>query len=247
MVARIGVLLALALVLVGCSSNDDREPIAVFAASSLTDVFTEIEVAFEAESANFDVQLNVAGSSALREQIRSGAPADVLAVANTAIAEELALEGLVDIEQVFATNSLTIALAPGNPAGITSVEDLANDDILLGLCSPGVPCGDLALGMFEAAAVEPSVDTEEPDVRSLLTKIEAGELDAGVVYETDVRASEAELLVVDFGLSVNVLAAYPIAAVNEGPNPQGALEFISFVFSDSGRAILAEAGFGLPE
>lgn len=239
--------MALAVVLAACSSGDDRQPVAVFAAASLTDVFVDIEEAFEEMYPELDVQLNTAGSSALREQIRSGAPADVLAVANISIAEELALEGLVDIEQVFATNSLTIALAPGNPAGITSVEDLADEEILLGLCASGVPCGDLAIEMFEAADIEPSLDTEEPDVRSLLTKIEAGELDAGVVYETDVLASEADLQVVDFGLSVNVLTAYPIAIVNDGPNPQGAFEFISFVFSDSGRAILAESGFGLPE
>lgn len=239
--------LALGFWVVACSSDDGRQPITVFAASSLTDVFAEIETAFEGAHPEFDVQLNSAGSSALREQIRAGAPADVLAVANIPIAEELVADGLIDIEQIFATNSLTIAVAPGNPGGITSVEDLARNELLVGVCAPGVPCGDLAMQMFDAADVEPSIDTEEPDVRSLLAKIEEGELDGGVIYETDVLASHAELEIVDFGLSVNVMTAYPIASADNAPNPQGATEFISFVLSGEGRAILAEAGFGLPE
>ncbi len=237
----------LALGLAACSGDADREMVSVFAASSLTDAFASIEEAFEDEYPEFDVQLNVAGSSALREQVRAGAPADVLAVANEAIATQLADEGLIDIEQVFATNSLTVALAPDNPGAISSIADLSNEELLLGVCAAGVPCGDLAVQSFAALGMSILPDTEEPDVRSLLAKIEAGELDAGVVYETDVMGSSADLGVLDLGLQTPIVTSYPLALVNDGPNAEGALAFVSFVFSEEGRAILVESGFGLPE
>ena len=247
MIRRSWSLGALALLSVACSSPEPELVVNVFAASSLTDVFADVEEAFEEQYLEFDVQLNVAGSSALREQIRSGAPADVFAFASQDIALELEDEGLILVEDIFATNALTVALAPGNPASISSLSDLERDELLIGVCAAGLPCGDLASQTLEAAGVAANVDTEEPDVRSLLSKVDAGELDAGIVYQTDVLASDAALEVIDFGLSEPLVTSYPIGVVEDATNSEGAATFVEFVLSDEGRNILAEAGFGLPE
>ncbi len=218
----------------------------VSAASSLTDAFAEMEVAFEAANPGVDVVLNLAGSPTLREQVLAGAPADVLAVADPAVMDAVVAAGEVDgAPVVFARNRLVVAVPAGNPAGITGIDDLADEALLVGLCAEGVPCGDLAREALRQAGVVAAVDTEEPNVRALVAKLAEGELDVGITYETDVVAAEG----VD-GLplpdGIDVVASYPIAALAGAPNPDGAAAFVEFVLGDDGRAILDRYGFGSP-
>jgi len=234
----------LALVVVACSGGDDGRHVRVFAASSLTDAFTDIEAAYEAEHPDVDVQLNLAGSSALREQILEGAPADVLATANEVTMATLVGAGEVDGEPiVFAGNQLTIAVSSGNPADVTELADLARPSVLVGLCAVGVPCGDLARDVLARAGVVAAVDTNEPNVRALTAKIADGELDAGLVYVTDVLGLD-DVDSVRIPKEASVVAWYPIATL-DGAGAD-ADSFTSFVLSTGGRAILAEHGFGLP-
>jgi molybdate transport system substrate-binding protein len=178
-----------AMLLVSACSSTASSEVLVSAAASLTDAFSEIETEFERANPSIDVVLNFGGSSALREQILAGAPADVFASANQANMQRIAGEGFVTEAPIdFAINRLEIAVPAGNPASVTSITDLAKADLLIGLCAATVPCGDFARDALAAASVVPAVDTDEPDVRALLTKIEAGELDAGIVYATDVAA-----------------------------------------------------------
>lgn len=219
----------------------------VFAAASLTDGFADIATAFEADHPGVDVELSLAGSSSLREQILAGAPADVFASANEANMDQVVAAGEVDGEaRTFARNRLQIAVPAGNPGDVDGLEDLADDDLLVGLCAEGVPCGDFAREALASAGVEASIDTNEPDVRALLTKIGADELDAGVVYVTDVLAAGDRVEGVDIAAGDNVDATYPIAPLAAAPNPDAAAAFVSFVLSDEGRAILAEYGFAAP-
>lgn len=228
------------------SEARDRE-LLVSAAASLTDVFGDFEAAFEEATPGVDVELNLAGSSALREQILAGAPADVFASADPEIMAELVEAGATASEpNMFATNELMIAVPEGNPAGVTGLEDFSDPDMLLGLCAQGVPCGDLARQSLASAGVEPSLDTEEPNVRALLVKIEAGELDAGITYATDVLASGDTVDGIDIPDDVNVIAEYPIAVVADAPNPVTARELVSFVLSETGQEILEGWGFGRP-
>src|SRR5690606_34956034 len=132
--------------------------------------------------------------------------------------------------QVFATNLLQIAVPTGNPAGITGLDDFADDELLIGLCAEGVPCGDFARQALAKAEVIPEVDTNETDARALITKIEAGELDAGIAYVTDVLASEG-VDGIDIATESNVVAEYTIAALDRGANPAGAEAFVAFVLS----------------
>ena len=221
--------------------------ILVFAAASLLDVFTEIEAAFESAHPGTRVEVTTAGSSALREQILQGAPADVFASADVANMDQVVDAGLAEgAPTEFAANELEIAVPAGNPGGVTGLEDLADGDLLVGLCAEGVPCGDLARQMLSAAGIEASVDTDEPDVRALLTKLEVGELDVGVVYVTDVRAADGAVEGITIPAEVNARATYPIVTLAESPNPTVASAFVEFVRSPESQAILADHGFSPP-
>jgi molybdate transport system substrate-binding protein len=237
----------LALISLSCvTSTSDREPLLVFAAASLTNAFVEIAATFEAGRPEFDVELNLAGSSSLREQILEGAPADVFVSANTANMDHVIETGEAAMSAVLATNSLQIAVPAGNPAGVTGLSDLARDELLIGLCAEGVPCGDFGRQALANANVAAAVDTNEADVRALLVKIEAGELDAGIVYVTDVLAAADRVEGVDIPADVNVVATYPIAVLANAPNPDGADAFVTLALSDEARAILTRYGFKVP-
>ncbi|MFP4074843.1 MAG: molybdate ABC transporter substrate-binding protein [Actinomycetota bacterium] len=244
---RIVLVLVVGLLISGCSGSDDRQVLLVSAAASLTDAFGAVEEAFEAARPDVDVVLNLAGSSSLREQILGGAPADVFASANMENMEQVLTAGLVAGEpRVFARNQLQIAVPPGNPAGISGLADFADESLFLGLCATGVPCGDLARAALASAGVDPAVDTNEPDVRSLLTKIEAGELDAGITYMTDVFSSEGKVEGIDIPDDVNVDASYPIAVLSGAPRPEIADEFVGFLLSAEGQEIMSGFGFSSP-
>lgn len=219
----------------------------VSAAASLTDAFAEVESAFEEENRDVDVVLNLGSSSALREQILEGAPADVFASANTSNMDQVADAGELSGEaEIFVTNSLQIAVPTGNPAGVTGLEDFAREELLIGLCVEDVPCGDFGRQALDNAGVTPSIDTNEPDVRALLTKIEAGELDAGITYVTDVLSTSGTVEGLEIPAEVNVVAEYPIATLAGAPNPVTAAAWVEFVLSDEGQAILTSYGFTSP-
>jgi molybdate transport system substrate-binding protein len=218
--------------------------ILVFAAASLTDAFEEIAAEFEAANPAVSVELNFGASSALREQILAGAPADVFASANISNMDQVIAGGAAAESRTFARNRLQIAVPAGNEAGITGLADFADPALLIGLCAEQVPCGQFAREALAKAGVTPAVDTDEPDVRSLLTKIEAGELDAGIVYVTDVAAAGDAVEGIDIPADHNVVVTYPIATLTGSANPEVAAAFVAFVLSEAGQAVLASYGFG---
>ena len=232
-------------VLTSCGGADDDETVLVMAAASLTDAFAEIEEAFEAANPEIDVQLNMAGSSALREQILQGAPADVFASANTQTMQAVVDAQAAQNPAPFARNALQIAIPAGNPGNVSAVEDLAEPALLIGLCGEQVPCGQFARQALDQIGVVPSIDTNEGDVRSLVTKIDAGELDAGIVYRTDIESNDG-LQAIALPAAAEVDITYPIAALSDAPNPQGAAAFVAFVLSPDGQSILQSYGFGAP-
>jgi molybdate transport system substrate-binding protein len=239
-------LLALTLLTAAACDGGSHEvgTVVVSAASSLTDAFSEIEAAFEQTHPGVDVVLNLGGSSTLREQILAGAPADVFASANTSNMDHV-IEAVADAGDpvIFASNLLQIAVPAGNPGGVTGLGDLAEEDLLIGLCAEPVPCGAFAREVLDTAGVVPAIDTNEPEVRALLTKIEAGELDAGITYVTDVATTGGSVEGIDIPEGQNVIAQYPIAAVSRNPD---AVSFVDFVLSDGGQRILREYGFVTP-
>ncbi len=252
-----------AVVLAACGDDDDDDAgstttdapaqgsavegdITVFAAASLTDAFTELGTTFESENPDASVEFNFAASSALREQIMAGAPADVFASANTSNMDQVVDGGAASDPQNFVTNLLEIAVPAGNEAKVSGLDDFANPDLLIGLCAEEVPCGEFGREALANAGVTPSIDTNEPDVRSLLTKIEAGDLDAGIVYVTDVLAAGDTVEGVEIPADQNVVATYPIAALTDAANAAAADAFVELVRSDEGQEILQSYGFDAP-
>lgn len=219
--------------------------IVVSAAASLADAFAEIKEAFEADHGEVRVDLNLGGSGSLREQILGGAPVSVFASADRRTMDEVV--DVVDVSmspRVFATNAMTVAVPRGNPADIAGLADLANDAVVVGLCAAPVPCGVYAREVLDNAGVVASVDTEEPNVTSLVLKIGLGEVDAGIVYLTDASTSSGLVEAIPIPDDVNVRAEYLIAALDGQLDAAG--EFVEFVLSEQGQAILRSHGFGSP-
>lgn len=228
-----------------CSSVDgsDESRVLVLAAASLTNAFTEMEVAFEAAHDDIDIELSFSASSAVVIQVEEGAPAGVVALANESLMDELVGQDLASTPTVFATNSLTIAVPTGNPGNVASIADFDNGALLLGACAAQVPCGSYAADVFTLAGVEPALDTEAPDVRTLAAQVASGELDAALVYATDVAVQSDAITAVSLPAAIDVSARYPIAVVDDRANSQ---LFVDFVTSDQGRRILVAAGFESP-
>lgn len=225
---------------------DEGTTLRVFAAASLTDSFEQIADRFEAENAEVSVELNPGPSSGLAEQIVSGAPADVFAAASTENMQTVVEAELAENPTVFATNSLRIAVPPGNPGGVDSLEDLGDPEVTVAVCEPEVPCGAVAAEVLENAGVAVEPATEDVDVRSVLTRVTLDEADAGLVYVTDVLAAADDVESVEVPDEVNAETAYPIVALRFSEDPALARAFVDLVLSDDGVAVLEDAGFLIP-
>jgi molybdate transport system substrate-binding protein len=248
----------LVLVLAGCGSDDAsvsttttapsdlRGDLTVVAASSLTDAFGAIAVAFEAANQGVDVELSFDGSSRLATAIIEGAPADVFASADDANLAKVADADLTTgAPVVFATNVLQIVVPAGNPLGIESLEDLVDPDVKLSLCAAEVPCGKYAAEAFEAAALAVPPAGDQENVKGVLTQVQLGEADAGIVYLTDVLAAD-DVEAVDLATDQLVEVTYPASVLAEASNPQAALAFLEFLSGAEAQAILDDFGFGPP-
>ncbi|RNB51467.1 molybdate ABC transporter substrate-binding protein [Agromyces tardus] len=228
------------------SAPTDAAPatITVFAAASLTDAFDELARQYEHAHPNVDVVLNSGGSAALAQQVVEGAPADVFASAAEGPMQTLVDAGLATDPAVFATNTLQLAVPAGNRAGVTGLADLARAELRIALCDESVPCGAASAKLLAQARVTASPDTLESDVRAVLTKVSLGEVDAALVYRTDVLAAGDAVEGIDVPGAASVVNRYPIAALDGAPD--AAAGFVAFVTGPAGRAVLAEAGFGAP-
>jgi molybdate transport system substrate-binding protein len=221
--------------------------ITVFAAASLTDVFGKLGDQLMADNPDLDVVFNFAGSSALATQITQGAPADVFASANEAQMKVVSDAGLqAGDPTIFTENVLEIAVPKGNPAKITGLADFAKPDLTLAICAPAVPCGAAATKVFEAAGIAAQPDTLEEDVKAALTKVQLGEVDAALVYATDVLAAGDKVEGIEFPEAEKAINEYPICTLKAATNPDAAQAFVDLVDSDEGQKALADAGFRAP-
>jgi molybdate transport system substrate-binding protein len=218
----------------------------VFAAASLTESFTELGKQFETANPGTKVTFSFAASSALAEQINSGAPADVFASASQKNMDQVVSAGNASDPKVFAKNVMEIATPPSNPGKVTSVNDLAKSSVKTALCQPQVPCGSVAQQVFTNAKITVKPVTLEPDVKSVLSKVQLGEVDAGMVYVTDVKAAGDKVKGVEIPADVNASTNYPIASVTKSANAAVAKAFVDFVLSSSGESVLSAAGFQAP-
>jgi molybdate transport system substrate-binding protein len=254
---RVSLLLLILIVLLSACAAKPAAPnqtVTVFAAASLTDAFTEMASAFEAAYPGSSVTLNFAGSNTLRSQIEEGAPADVFASANLKEMNTLVEKGLVDsqAQKTFLTNRLVVLLPEGNPAQVQELSDLARPGLKLVLAAEEVPAGRYARQMLEKLdalygsgylqAALNNVVSNEDTVKKVVAKVQLGEADAGIVYTSDAVAAPS-LPTLEIPPTYNVIAEYPIASPKQAPNPELAAQFIKFVLSPDGQAILKKWGF----
>jgi molybdate transport system substrate-binding protein len=243
--------LAAVVAAAGCGGNA-AEPgvggtpggrVTVFAAASLTEVFTALGKEFEAAHPGTTVTFNFGGSTGLATQLNAGAPADVFAAASPATMAQV--EDASE-PRVFARNQLTIAVPPGNPGRVAGLADIARPGVKVAVCAAEVPCGAAAAKALEAAGVELTPATLEQDVKAALTKLTLGEVDAALVYRTDVRTAGDQVAGVEFPESAAAVNDYPIAVLDNAPNQGGARAFVEFVASEQAAAALTRAGFQVP-
>ena len=245
-----------ALVLAACSSSTSTPSasssgsgkvsgtVVVFAATSLTDAFNKIGAQFEKAHPGVTVKFNYNGSSSLATSITQGAPADVFASAAPANMKTVTDAGdAAGTPQVFTRNTGEIMVEKGNPKKITSVKDLANPAIKVAVCAPQVPCGAVATAIFKNAGVTVKPVSEETNVGGVVTKVTLGEVDAGIVYVTDVKESEGKATGVPIPANQNDITEYPIVQVKGAPNATAGKAFISYVLGPDGQKVLASFGF----
>jgi molybdate transport system substrate-binding protein len=220
--------------------------ITVFAAASLTETFTQLGKQFEAAHPGDTVKFSFGPSSGLATQITSGAPADVFASAAPANMDTVVSAGDASNPQNFAKNTMEVATPPNNPANVTSVNDLAKKSVKVALCQPQVPCGVVAAEVFKNAGITVKPVTLQPDVKSVLTQVETGNVDAGMVYVTDVKAAGTKVHGVTIPASDNASTLYPIATISSSKHESVAKEFVDYVLSPAGQQVLTTAGFQSP-
>lgn len=272
---RVAVLLGIGLLLSGCSSGSAaggdaagattsagvtnsagittttdgalRGTLQVDAAASLKGVFDQLAAQFEQANPGVEVSLSYDGSSVLATQLIAGAPVDVFASADAVNMAKVTDAKLITERPVpFATNVLQLAVAPGNPKHLTGLRDLARADITVDLCAPAQPCGAAAGKVLAAAGVTVTPVSTEQNVTAVLTKVRSGDVDAGLVYRTDVRTAGATITGVDLPEAAAAVNVYPIAALAAAPNAAAAKAFIALVTGPAGRGALTGAGFGPP-
>ncbi|GAA1944285.1 molybdate ABC transporter substrate-binding protein [Microbacterium aquimaris] len=235
----------LALVLSGCAGSPSAEAtLRVYAAASLQGAFDELVAEFAARHPEIVVEPVVYdGSSTLATQIVEGAPADVFASADERTMAVVVDGGYGGEPVVFATNTPVLIVPEGNPAGISEPADLVAPGVSFVRCADDVPCGSAARALLERAGVEVTPVSVEQNVTAVLTKVAAGEADAGVVYLTDAAAEERVEAIAPAGVA-EVVNRYPIVALEAGD--AAGESFVAFVLSDEGRSVLESAGFGAP-
>jgi molybdate transport system substrate-binding protein len=259
---RLALFCALSLALVsGCNSSDNAAPasssapstsaaggkIIVFAAASLKQTFTDIGEQFKTDNPGASVEFSFAGSSDLVTQLTQGGPADVFASADNNNMDKASQAGLLAGDPVnFASNTLTIAVAPGNPKKIASFKDLTQQGLNVVVCAPQVPCGSATQRVEQATGVTLNPVSEESSVTDVLNKVTTGEADAGLVYVTDAKGAGDKVGEVPFPEAAGAVNTYPIAVLKESKNPELAHKFVDLVTGESGQKVLNAAGFAKP-
>ncbi|MCL2541871.1 MAG: molybdate ABC transporter substrate-binding protein [Nocardioidaceae bacterium] len=237
----------LAVTLAACGSNggsgSGKQVFRVLAASSLTDVFAQLEKTFEAQHPGVDVQISYGSSTDLANQASDGAPGDVIATADAdsmglAVKSGAALTG----KNEFATNVLVIATKPGNPDHLRSLSDLGG--VTWVECDPSAPCGKVSAQLLQAQHVTAKPASLEPDVRSTLSKLTGGDADAALVYASDAKSVGKQVTAVPIPGADKAKADYYVSPLKQTTDMSLANAWVKLVMGAQGQAVFKKAGFG---
>jgi len=252
--------ISLAITLSACVSPGNTfrtRTLTVFAAASLTESFKEIGAAFEKENPDVSVRFNFGGSQTLRAQLEQGAAADVFASADQRQMNLAITSGLIAKSgaKVFATNQLVVITPKDNPAKIETLADLARPNIKIALAAEAVPVGvytrealskmGTLFGVDYKERVLKNVVSNEENVKQVLAKVQLGEVDAGIVYRSDV-VTGSPIRIVPIPNDLNVIAQYPVAPLAQSSQKELAEKFIAYLLSTSGQTLLKKWGLEIP-
>lgn len=231
----------------GCGSDgaDGSRELTVLAAASLTETFTALAAEFESDHPDVEVRLAFDSSATLAEQAVGGAPADVLATADTRTMDRAGQAQAAE-PQVFATNEMVLVVPADNPAGVTGFADVADGGTTYVVCVETAPCGAVWAEIASDRGVRAEPASLEVDVKSVLAKVTSGEADAGLVYATDAVAAGAQVRSFPVPGSQDHVTEYPVAPLLQSDDLALAEEFVDLVLSERGRDVLDAAGFGAP-
>jgi len=228
-----------------CRGGDGHITITVLAASSLTGTFTELGREFESQHPGVTVKLAFDSSAALAQQATQGAPADVLATADTATMGD-AKSAQASTPQAFATNVMVLATPASNPANVQSFSDLDKPSVKFVVCVPSAPCGKVGEALLDQDHITGTPVSQDVDVKSVLAKLTEGEADAGIVYTTDAVAAGNRVKALPIAGSAKQVTTYPIVTLEQSDHADLAEQFIDLVTGSAGQQVLREAGFGKP-
>ncbi|WP_369373187.1 molybdate ABC transporter substrate-binding protein [Streptomyces sp. cg36] len=252
---------ALLVPLAACSNDDDKKDtggstpsgsagtapkanLTVLAAASLTDVFKTAGAAYEKAHPGTKLTFSFAGSQELVAQVSQGSPADVLVTADTKSMDKVKADA--GTPTVIAKNRLVIATGKGNPHKVGALKDLADTKLKVVLAAPEVPAGKYSKQILDAQKITVKPVSQEPNVRAVLSKVELGEADAGLVYKTDAESAKGKVDAVQIPDDQNAIAKYPAAALKGSKNAEAAAAFVTWLSSPEGQKILQDAGFQKP-
>ncbi|ATL27530.1 molybdate ABC transporter substrate-binding protein [Streptomyces formicae] len=245
---------ALLVPLAACGNDDDDASkkggggkdvnLTVLAASSLTDVFATAEKVYEKEYPGTRLTISPAGSQELAAQVKQGSPADVLVTADTKTMD--GLKGETGTPTVIAKNRLVIATREGNPDRVKTLKDLANSKLKVVLADDTVPVGRYSKQVLDAQKITVKPVSKEANVRSVLSKVELGEADAGIVYKTDAATATDKVDAVEIPDDQNAVASYPAATLKGSKNGDAAAAFVKWLSTPEAQKILRDAGFQKP-
>ncbi|MEV0262658.1 molybdate ABC transporter substrate-binding protein [Streptomyces sp. NPDC050617] len=238
-----------------CGSDDKKDSgasgdgkknttLTVLAAASLTDVFKQAGAAYEKEHPGVKVKFSYAGSQELASQVRQGVPADALVTADTKTMDGLKSD--TETPSVIAKNRLTIVTGKGNPKKVKGLSDLAKSDLKVVLAAPQVPVGRYSKKVLDKQHIAVKPASQEPNVRAVLTKVELGEADAGIVYATDAAVAGKKVATVDVPDDQNAIASYPAAVLKGSKHSSDAASFVKWLNTDESQKLLRAAGFQKP-
>ncbi|MER7948751.1 molybdate ABC transporter substrate-binding protein [Streptomyces sp. NPDC096079] len=252
---------ALLVPLAACSSDDKKEDtggstpsgsastapqanLTVLAAASLTNVFKTAGAAYEKSHPGTKVTFSFAGSQELVAQVSQGSPADVLVTADTKSMDKVKAD--TSTPAIIAKNRLVIATGKGNPFKVDDLKDLADTKLKVVLAAPEVPAGKYSKQILDAQKITVKPVSQEPNVRAVLSKVELGEADAGLVYKTDAESAKDKVEAVAIPDDQNAIAKYPAATLKDSKNAEAAAAFVAWLSSPEGQKILQDAGFQKP-
>ncbi|WP_351225896.1 molybdate ABC transporter substrate-binding protein [Streptomyces sp. NPDC002133] len=221
-----------------------KADLTVLAAASLTDVFKTAGTAYEKKNPGTKITFSFAGSQELVAQVKQGAPADALVTADTKSMDSVKAD--TGTPAVIAKNRLVIATVKGNPHKVDELKDLADTKLKVVLAAPEVPAGKYSKKVLDAQKITVKPVSQEPNVRAVLSKVELGEADAGLVYKTDAETATDKVDAVEIPDAQNAIAEYPAATLKQSKNAEAAAAFVAWLSSPEAQKILQDAGFQQP-